>query len=78
MRPEDARRWVEARRAAEARERQEARDRTDSADSISAAFALIALAGRLQGWPPVEDPVTIREDELARERWRRLRERLLS
>lgn len=78
MRPEDARRWVEARRAAEERERQEARDQDRRADPIRAAFALIALAGRLQGWPPVEDPTSAREDALAYERWRRLRQRLQS
>jgi fermentation-respiration switch protein FrsA (DUF1100 family) len=76
MRAEDARRWAEARRLVEERERQEAREQAAHVDPIGAALALIALAGRLQGWPPVDDPVSVREDELARDRWRRLRQRM--
>ena len=70
---------MEARRAAEERERREARNhQAGSADSIRAALALIALAGQLQGWPPSEDPSSLREDALAYERWQRLRQRLQS
>lgn len=71
--PEDLRRWVEDKRAAEVRERQEARGGSFTRDPVRAALDLIAIAGRLHGWPIPPDPVRQREDELARERWNRLR-----
>lgn len=74
--PEDLRRWVEDRRAAGERERQQARAGGFARDPIRAALDLIAVAGRLHGWPIPEDPVRQREDELARERWARLRQAL--
>jgi len=67
------RRWVMSRRAAEAREREENRRAPDGAAAVRFALALIALDGRLHGWPREEDLVSQREDELARARWARLR-----
>jgi hypothetical protein len=65
---------VAARHAAEARERQEQREEGPSADvAIAGALALVALAGRLHGWPPPEDPVSRREDLEGYRRWARLR-----
>lgn len=73
---EDLRRWVEDQRAAAERERASARQRGFSGDPIRAGLELIDLAAELHGWPIPEDPVTLREDELARERWVRLRRAL--
>jgi hypothetical protein len=75
MQPADVRRWALARRAADARERAEARaDPTPRDAAISGALALVALAGRLHGWPvPVDDPDTRREDLLGYARWSKLR-----
>jgi hypothetical protein len=71
---EDLLRWVESRRAAEERERMETRNAgPSSAEAIQGALALVALTVRLHGWPPLEDPVTLREDAQARERWARVR-----
>lgn len=74
MRPEDLRRWIADRRATEARERQEQRQTGPSpATAIAEALALIALAGRLHGWPPPEDPVGQQEDAAGYRQWDRLR-----
>ena len=74
MQSDDIRRWVVARRAAEARERAEAREHPPSAEStIRGALALVALAGRLHGWPPQEDVDGRRDDARGYERWSRLR-----
>jgi hypothetical protein len=74
VRSEDLRRWIEARRVAEARERVEQRQAGPApASAIAAALALVALAGRLTGWPPAEDPVSQREDAEGYRRWARLR-----
>jgi hypothetical protein len=67
------RRWVQDKRAAEARERLEARSAPPSGEAIAQALALVALYGRLHGWPAPEDEVTRREDAGLHERWRRLR-----
>lgn len=76
MDPQDIRRWVENHRAAQERERQEVRERgTVVADPIAASLSLIALAGRLHGWPVPVSEVDEREDELARQRWDKLRAR---
>ena len=62
------------RQAAEAREREEARERGSSPGSAMAvALALIALAGRLHGWPLPEDEATRRDDLRAYQAWARLR-----
>lgn len=76
MRPDEIRRWVTARRGAAARERAEVRHAGAGADSVGAALALVALTGRLHGWPVPDDPVTAREDAAMYERWARLRRRL--
>jgi citrate lyase beta subunit len=74
VRPEDVRRWAAGRRAGEARERQEQRHAGPSPDAaIAGALALIALAGRLHGWPPPDDVVSRREDLEGYRRWARLR-----
>jgi len=74
VRPEDLRRWIGDRRAAEARERAEQRQAGPSpATAIAQALALIALAGRLQGWPPPDDPIGRHEDAEGYRRWDRLR-----
>jgi hypothetical protein len=76
MRQDDLRRWADDQRASAERERAEARERSFAPDPIEAALDLIALGAELQGWPVPDDPVTRREDELARERWVRLRRAL--
>lgn len=76
MRVEDLRRWIEARRRAAERERAEARQAPLVTDPIQAALALIAVAGSVQGWPALEDPVSIREDAAMYDRWTTLRRRL--
>lgn len=74
--PENLRRWVEDKRAAEVREREAARGGSFARDPVRAALDLIAIAGRLHGWPIPPDAVRRREDEIARERWSRLRRAL--
>jgi hypothetical protein len=44
--------------------------------SIAQALALVALYGRLHGWPAPEDTVSRREDAQMYERWSRLRHAL--
>jgi hypothetical protein len=75
VRAEDLRAWVQARRAAEARERMEASRAAPSDDPVQAGLGLIALAGRLHGWPVPEDPVTAREDVEVYATWATLRRR---
>ena len=73
----EIRRWVASHQAAEARERAEMRAAGPApAEAIAGALALIALAGRLHGWPLPEDAVSRREDALAYGCWTRLRARL--
>jgi len=77
MSDDDLRRWVHDRRAAAAFERSEVRSApTATTGAIAGALALVALSGRLHGWPIPDDPVSRREDELARARWARLRSAL--
>jgi len=79
MQRDDLRRWVDGHRAAQQREREEAMATgARPAAAIASALALIALAGRLHGWPIPEDEVDVREDEAARSAWDRLRAALLS
>jgi len=74
MSNDDLRRWVNDRRAVAALERSEERSAPPApASAIAAALALIALSGRLHGWPSPDDPVSEREDEHARASWTRLR-----
>jgi hypothetical protein len=66
--------WIASRRAAEEREREERRSSPFSAEqAIASALALIAVDARLHGWPRMEDPVTRRENDVARHAWVRLR-----
>lgn len=44
-----------------------------SRDAIAQALALVALYGRLHGWPVSEDEVSRREDAQMYDRWHRLR-----
>jgi hypothetical protein len=74
VRPEDLRRWTVARGTAEARERLEQRRAGPApAGAIAAALALVALAGRLTGWPPADDLASQREDAEGYRQWSRLR-----
>ena len=74
VRAEEVRRWVAGRQAAEAREREEARQNCPSPGSaMSLALGLIALAGRLHGWPLPEDEDAHRDDLRAYQAWARLR-----
>jgi hypothetical protein len=78
MRREDARRWVAGYRAAQDRERHEAMATgPEVGAAVASALALIALGGRLHGWPIPDDEIDRREDALVRERWDRLRAVLL-
>ena len=68
------RRWIEDQRAVEAREREECRTAAPSSrEAISKALALVALYGRLHGWPAEADDVSRREDAEMYDRWHRLR-----
>jgi hypothetical protein len=74
MNPEDVRRMVTGWQAAERREREERRKAgPDSAEAIQGALALMDLFGELHGWPPPENDARRRDNELARERWVRVR-----
>lgn len=74
MNPDEIRCWVANRRAAALREAKETRRAPPGEDEcVRRALSLIALAGRLHGWPLPEDPVSLREDRLGYERWARLR-----
>lgn len=66
--------WIASRRAAEARERRELRavGAPDPREATRQGLAVIALAGRLHGWPAPADPVSEREAAAAREQWTRL------
>lgn len=65
---------MEARRATEEREREEQRERgADREWAVRSALALVALSGRLHGWPHPEDPVSRREHALTQESWLRVR-----
>jgi hypothetical protein len=79
MQREDLRRWVDGHRAAQRRERDEAiAAGPQPGAAIGSALALVALAGRLHGWPIAEDQVERREDAAARAAWDRLRAARLS
>jgi Flp pilus assembly protein TadD len=70
------RRWVEDRRAVAARERAEARSTAPADSSIAQALALVALYGRLHGWPVPEDAISRREDAQAYDRWYMLKRKV--
>ena len=68
------RRWVAGQRAAEEQQRAALRDRGPSPrTAITQALVLVALAGRLHGWPLPETPADREEDLRAYRQWARLR-----
>ena len=74
----DLRRWVENRRIMARVEQAHLADTWGPpAQAIKAALNLIALEGRLHGWPASPDPVTDREDHAMWERFARLRARFV-
>ena len=74
MDPETVRRMVAGWRIAEVREREERREAgPDVAAAVQDALALMDLFGEMHGWPPPANEARRRDDELARERWRRVR-----
>ena len=73
MNGDELRRWAAGRRAAEARELAEAGARAPEA--IAEALALVALCGRLLGWPIREDVVAARDSAQAQQSWATLRAR---
>ena len=74
----DLRRWVDDRRVVARLEQAQLADTWGPpAQAIRSALSLIALEGRLHGWPPPADPVTEREDQAMWERFARLRTRLV-
>jgi hypothetical protein len=79
MRREDVRRWIAGYRAGQERERLEVLAAApEPKAAIEGALALVALAGRLHGWPLPEDDVDRGEDDAARATWNRLRAVLLT
>ena len=79
MTPADIQRWAKAYRAVQEREREELRlHPTSSAMAIKSALALIALNGRLHGWPPAEDEYSRLERVMHIACWDRLRATLLT
>jgi hypothetical protein len=78
MRREDLRRWVDNHRVAQRREREGTiLAGPEPPVAIASALALVALAGRLHGWPMSEDAVDRQDDAAARVAWNRLRAVLL-
>ena len=70
----DIARWVENQRATARRiEQLAARADAEPGESIAAALRLVALYGRLHGWPAPADAVSDREDDEMRARFARLR-----
>jgi hypothetical protein len=79
MRPGDLRRWVDGYRAAQERERREALSvGPEPGTAVASALALVALAGRLHGWPIAPDEADRRESAAALASWDRLRAVVLS
>jgi hypothetical protein len=74
MNPEDIRRMVAGWQMVEEREREERRKAgPDPAAAVQGALELMDLFGEMHGWPPPENEARRRDDELARERWVRVR-----
>jgi hypothetical protein len=72
--PSDLITWVRSRRAAEDRERAEVSQAApNSSAAIESALALISLAAHLHGWPIPKSEVDLREEELVRQRWAKVR-----
>jgi hypothetical protein len=72
MQADELRRWVDARRATDEQERRTARP-AGPAKSWQQALSLIALVGRMVGWPVPPDEVRRREDSSAGQAWTKLR-----
>jgi hypothetical protein len=74
MNPEDIRRMVAGWQAVNEREREERRKAgPDPAAAIEGALELMDLFDEMHGWPPPENEARRLSDELARERWVRVR-----
>ena len=74
MNPEDVRRMVAGWQAVEEREREERRKAPPDVEAaVQGAFALMDLFGKMHRWPPPENEARRRDNELARERWVRVR-----
>ena len=74
MDPEALVRFVEDHRAVARREAEESRRQGHApVDAVTSALALLAVYGRLHGWPPADDPVSDAEDAAVRDRFDRLR-----
>jgi hypothetical protein len=74
--PADIRRWVEQRRGAQRREEEELAGKVPPPEQAFArGLRLIALAGRLHGWPLPEDEASRQQDREGYARWARLRAR---
>lgn len=74
MNPEDIRRMARGWQAAGKREREERRNAgPDPTAAVQGALALMDLFGEMHGWPPAENEAHRRNNELARERWVRVR-----
>ena len=74
MDPEHIRRMVSGWQAVNEREREERRKAgPDPAAAIQGALDLMDLFDKMHGWPPPENEARRRSDELARERWVRVR-----
>jgi hypothetical protein len=79
MKRADLRRWVEDRRAVARLEQGLVAETWGPPEqAIAAALSLIALEGRLHGWPPPADPVSEREDQAMWDRFARLRAKFVS
>ena len=74
---EDIRRWVRQRELAAQREQDELRAGNPAPGEVfERGLRMIALAGRLHGWPLPEDPLDVEQDREAYLRWARLRRAL--
>jgi hypothetical protein len=75
MDPAALRQWVENQRAVAQLEHRNLATNWGSAErSITACLALVALYGRLHGWPAPRNPVDDREDLIVWERFSRLKQ----
>ena len=66
--------WIDIRRGvAEAERRATRGEPMEPGTCLERTLALVALYGRLHGWPPPEDAVSLREAEMVRRNWSRVR-----
>jgi hypothetical protein len=73
MRAGDVRRWIEDRRVAESRALATTGQAPDALTSFRQALSLLALLGRMVGWPVPPDAIREREDVAAGDAWAALR-----